>query len=182
MVWKSPSRSFDLLVLGHEVGLADELLPVELVAVVDIGQQILDIERAADVVDVLLEDGDARKARCDDGLLDLFVGIGEVERRDVDAGLHDLLDLGIDEVDDAREHDVLLGIGRLGHVDGIGQVVERNLALMGGLLADAAAGAHEDERQRVENPAQHRKRARDELRETRGQRLRQHLGQHLAEK
>lgn len=34
----------DLLVFGHEIGFSQQLLPAEFVAVVDVGQQILDVE------------------------------------------------------------------------------------------------------------------------------------------
>ena len=171
----------DLLVFGHEIGLAHQLLPAELAAVVDVGQQVLDIKRSLDVVYVVLVDRDARKSRLDNGLLDRLVIVGYVEHRDVHAGLHDLLHLGIDEIDDSRQHHMLLRTRTLGHVHRVGQLVERNLALVRSLLADAAARPHQRIGDRIENPPQHREGPRGELREAHGNGLRQHLGQYLAE-
>ncbi len=171
----------DLLMLRHEIGLADQLLPSELVAVVDVGQQILDIKRTPDVVDILLEDRNARKSRRDDRPLDFLVIVGQLDGCDVHAGLHDLLHLGVDEIHDPRQHHMLLRVARMGHVDGIGQIVERNFALVRGFLADAAARMHQDVGKRIEHPPQHRQRLSHELGELYRRSLRQHLRQHFAE-
>ena len=56
----------------NEIGFADERLPVETVAVVDVGHQVFDVERAADVVDVFFVDGEPGKARFDDRAFDRF--------------------------------------------------------------------------------------------------------------
>lgn len=166
---------------GDEVGLADEALPGKVVAVVDVGEQVLDVERAADVVHLVLVDRDAREARLDDDPLDVLVALRNLDGRDVDARLHDFLHLGIGEVDDAREHLVLLGRGALRHVDGIGQLVQRELAAVGRLLADAAARADQNVGERVENPAQHQQRTRREAGEAHRHRLSEDLGENLAE-
>ena len=167
--------------LGHEIGLAHQLLPAEFVAVVDIGEQILDIERPPDIVDILFVYRDTRKTRPDDRLLDGLVIVRHRERRNVHAGFHDLLHLGIHEVDDPRQHHMLLGARTLGHIHGVGQFVERNLALVRRLFADAAARAHQDVGERIENPPQHPERPCRELRETHRHGLCQYFGQYLAE-
>ena len=172
----------DLFVLGDEIGFADQLLPREIAAVVDVGQQVLDVERPADIVHILLVDRDAREARFDDRPLDRLVIGRHGERRDVHTGFHNLLHFGIDEVDDARKHHVLLGAGTLRHVDGVGQFVERNLALVRGLFTDAAARADQRIGERIENPPQHQQRTGHHRGEAQGNRLRQHFGQYLAEK
>ena len=76
---------------------------------------------------------------------------------------------------------MLLGARTLGHIHGVGQFVERNLALVRRLFADAAARAHQDVGERIENPPQHPERPCRELRETHRHGLRQYFGQYLAE-
>ena len=104
-----------------------------------------------------------------------------VECRHVHTGLHDLLHLGIDEIDDARQHHMLLRARALRHVYGIGQLVERYFALVHGLLADAAGGVDQQVGERVEDPAQDQQRLCHHRSETHRHGLSEHLRKDLAE-
>ena len=56
---------FDLLCFRNEVGGADQFLPVEVLRIADVEQQILGVQNAGDVVVRLFIDGDAREAATD---------------------------------------------------------------------------------------------------------------------
>ena len=172
----------DLLVLRHEIGPADQLLPAEFVAPVDMRKQILDIKRSLDIVQIALVNRNARETRPDDGLLDLFIGIRDGNGRNIHPGFHDLLHLGIDEADDARKHPVLLLGGRACHIDRIGQFADGNFLMVGSPLADTVSGAHQHIRQRIKNPSQHQKGPRSETGEPQRNRLRRDFRQNLPEK
>ena len=98
----------NLLVLGHEVDLSQQLLPAKLVAAVDVRQKILYIQSTLDIIQILIIDGYARVTRLDNHSLHLFVGRSQLDGHDVDARAHNLLDLGIDKIDDSRQHLMLL--------------------------------------------------------------------------
>ena len=76
----------DLLVFGHEIGFSQQLLPAEFVAVVDVGQQILDVEDSLDIVQILVADRNAREARSDDAFLDAQVVVADSDGDDIHAG------------------------------------------------------------------------------------------------
>ena len=167
---------------GHEIGFSQQLLPAEFVAVVDVGQQILDVEDSLDIVQILVADRNARETRSDDAFLDAQVVVAYSDGDDIHAGTHDLLHLGVGELDDAREHVVLLGRGGGGHVDGVGQLVERNLVATRGVLADRAARADQDVGEGAHQPAHQQDGARYRTGEPQGAALGEYLGDDLAEK
>ena len=49
----------DFLRFGHKIGWANEALPAESCRLREVGQQIFDVENAADVVGIVLIDGNA---------------------------------------------------------------------------------------------------------------------------
>ena len=56
---------FDLLRFRNEVGGADQFLPVEVLRIADVEQEVLGVQNASDVVVRLFIDGDAREAAAD---------------------------------------------------------------------------------------------------------------------
>ena len=141
---KVAQQVVNLLMLGNKINLAQQLLPAELIAVVDIGQQVLDVERTLDIIQILVIDGDTRVTRLDDYALHLLVRRLDVHRRDVDARAHNLLDLGIHEVHDSRQHLVLLLRRGASQIDCVGQLLDRDLGIARCQAAQAATRTHQD--------------------------------------
>ena len=98
----------DHLGLGHEVGRTDETLPAKALGLGEMGQQVLDIEDATDVVLVVLIDGDARIVVVNDTLEHVLVAAVDREIDDILARGHDLLGRLVAEADDALEHALLV--------------------------------------------------------------------------
>ena len=100
---------FDLLCFRNEVGGADQFLPVEVLRIADVEQQVLGVQNAGDVVVRLFIDGDAREAATDnevEGLLKRAMG---ADRFHVHAGDHDLVGGLVVKLPDLLEHFVLIG-------------------------------------------------------------------------
>ena len=149
----------------------------------NIGDQVLDIEHALDVIGTLLIDRNTRVSRLDNLLFNSRIALADLDRHDVDTRLHNLGYIGIDEVDDARQHLALLLrlVGR-SEVDSVRQLVDREVvALSLEAVADRSARAHEDRRQRLDNRVQRRQRTRRKACETQRIGVGEHLGQDLTE-
>ncbi len=105
-----------LLVLRHEVGLTDMVLPLEVFLLVGVLQEVLDVEDTLHVVDGVLVDGEAGVFRL---AYDLEHGVEiavEVHVHDVHARLHDLVDADFTEVHHAPQDLFLVGRLRVGEV------------------------------------------------------------------
>ena len=76
----------------------------------EVRQQVLGVEHADDVVDVLLVDRDARVALAHDGLDDLAQRGVDLERDHVHARDHDLVGALLAELEHAADHLLLLGL------------------------------------------------------------------------
>ena len=152
---KITQQVVNLLMLGDKVYLAQKLLPAPLVAVVDVWQQIFYIECALDIIQILVIDRNTRVARLDDDLLDLLERSLDIQRGDVNSGAHNLLHLGIDEVDDTRQHLMLLTRGTLRQIHRICQLLHRDILGAGSHTAQSATRTHQHIRQRVAYPAEH---------------------------
>ena len=141
----------DFLMLGDEVGLANQLLPAKFVTSRQVRHQILHIERTTDVVDILVIDRNTRKTRLDNRLLDRFVVGRQLHGRNIDTRFHDGGRLRIDKIDNTGQHHALLIALGLGQIDGIGQLVERNLTTQQSVFADAVSGTHQNHRDGAEH-------------------------------
>ena len=173
----------DHLGLGHEVGRTDETLPAKALGLGEMGQQVLDIEDATDVVLVVLIDGDARIVVVNDTLEHVLVAAVDWEIDDILARGHDLLGRFVAEADDALEHALLvLDIVLVGELQRLLQLIDRELAA---LLLDHALGegaaADEDRLQGPEDLAQEQDAIDGEAAVAQGSLAAEDLGHDLAE-
>ena len=76
----------------------------------EVGQQVLGVQDAHDVVDAVLVDRDARVAALHDGVHDLVERRGHRQRHDVDARHHHLVDAALAELQHGADHLLLLGL------------------------------------------------------------------------
>ena len=173
----------DLLMLRHEIGAADQVLPLEVVAVRNIGQHVLYVKHAFHVVDPFLANRNPREARLYDHAADFGEIVLQIERDDIDARLHDLDDFGMHETDDAGQHPSFLDGLVGGHLDGVRQLVDRNIdPLLGHALVDVAPRTDQHISQRTEDRLEQKKRNRSHPGNAQGVVRREYFGHDLAEK
>ena len=119
-----PKQVVDHPILRDEEGLAQERVPIH-VLLVPVGEEVLGVEDAIDLVQSFGVDGDAAESAL--GHLGLEFRPSEVvgERRHVRPGGHDLLDVFGPEVDDAAQDAVLLfrAVIGIGDLNGVLQIL-----------------------------------------------------------
>ncbi len=101
----------DALRLGHVDRWPDDLPHVDravTLLLAQVRQQVLGVEDADDVVEVLLEDRQARMAGPHDHVEHLLEGIVDIHRADADARHHHLVDALLGELDDPVDHLLLV--------------------------------------------------------------------------
>lgn len=172
----------DLLVFGYVVGGAQVFPPVEIAAFVDEVQHVFDVEDADDGVDVVAIDRYAREARLDDGAAHRVEVALDIHGRDVHAGTHDVLDVRIDEIDDAGQHLFLLLALVLGDLQRVGEFVDRDVGVFAcGAFVEPVAQFDQHPCQRLEERLEAQQRYGNDAGEAQRQVRGGHLGDNLAE-
>ena len=138
--------------LGHKVGGTHQRLPLEgIVAVTDVGQQVLGIQDALNVVRSLLIDRHARITRVDHLAHDLVERVFLVNVHHVNAGTHDIAHRLVTERENALEQFLLVRVIHLTDFQSARQVIDRQFfGLTRHYLVNQACTAHQQCRQRRE--------------------------------
>ena len=138
--------------LGDEIGGTHERLPLEgIVAGADVGQEVLGIEDALDVVGRFLIDRHARITRVDDLAYHLVEVVVLVYIHHIDARAHDVAHRLVAKGQDALEQLLIIGILDLAHLEGSREVIDREfLGLCRNDLVDQTRAAHQQQGERRE--------------------------------
>ena len=154
-----------LLVHRHKVWLTNKTLPTELIALGDVGKQILHKQHALDIVDILVVDRQARIARIGNHPLHLGEGHCLLHRLNIDTRAHDILHFARSDTYNTRQYLLLFALGLGGHIHSVGQLLNRDiLATRSRHLANSTARIDQNVGEWRKQPTQNNKRLRKEQR------------------
>ena len=141
---------------GDKVGGAYQVLPAEVVAFVQMWQQVLDVKYAHDVVPRVFVDGYAGIDILDDAFQDGGEGGVYVEVYHVKSGCHDFLGGFFPEAYDALQHVLLVGqLGLVGQFQCLREFVDRDgMALAHQFFVNEQEGVYPDGGEGVQAGAQ----------------------------